>query len=114
MNGQRGYRIKGSKPALPKITSSMIASSSTLNGRRPIKFSDLIQQEKKDQFLHTIIEEHMIKYGYLNAFDVFVKERQDKEALNGSPVNQSQTVRRMAGPQNLSEIKSAIFRVTSV
>jgi hypothetical protein len=112
MNGQRAYRIKGSKQVLPKVTSSMTSSSSTiLNGRRPVKYSDLIQREKKDQFLHSIIEEHMIKFGYSDAFDIFANEYQEKDALASSPVHRSQTIRRMAGAQSLSEIKTAIFRV---
>lgn len=112
MNGQRDYRIKGSKQALPKMSSSIVSSSAAaLKGRRPVKYSELIQQEKKDQFLHSIIEEHMIKFGYSNAFDVFAKEYQEKEAQASNGIHQIQTLRRMVGAQSLSEIRSAIFRV---
>lgn len=111
MNGQKDYRIKNTKQSLPKMHASVVTTLSAPKGKQPVKYSDLIQQEKKDALLHTIIEEHMIKFGYLGAFDTFSRELLDKEAQGISPPKPSGMVRKSTQSLRLTDIKQEILKV---
>ena len=111
MNGQKDYRIKNTKQSLPKMHASVVTTLSAPKGKQPVKYSDLIQQEKKDALLHTIIEEHMIKFGYLGAFDTFSRELLDKEAQGISPPKASGMVRKSTQSLRLTDIKQEILKV---
>jgi hypothetical protein len=111
MNGQKDYRIKNSKQSLPKMHSSVVATVSVPKGKQPVKYSDLILLEKKDALLHSIIEEHMIKFGYLSSFDVFSRELQDKEVQALNPNKGFQTTKKNTQSLRLSDIKQEILKV---
>jgi hypothetical protein len=111
MHAQKDYRIKNSKPSLPKMAASVVATVSVPKGKPPVKFSDLVALEKKDSLLNAMIEEHMIKFGYLGAFDIFSRELIDKETQALSPDKVAQTVRKNTQSLRLSDIKQEILKV---
>lgn len=111
MNGAKDFRIKNNKQSLPKMHSGVVSSMSLPKGKQPAKYSDLVRQEKKDALLHTIIEEHMIKFGYLGAFDTFSRELLEKESQALSPTKESLLAKKQASSLRLSDIKSEILRV---
>ncbi len=115
MNLQRDYRISkvsavaksvtGSRNTLPPVASSLQQMPNKL--LRPTqRFSEIMQHERKDALTETIIQEHMIKYGYVNAFDVFVREIQEREVHH-------QQVRHQPNkpPISLSEMQQSIMQV---
>lgn len=114
MNGQKDFRIKNSKQSLPKMHASVVATVAAPKGKPPVKYSDLILLEKKDALLHTIIEEHMIKFGYLGAFDFYSREVLDKEAQALNPIKNSQILKKNTQSLRLSDIKQEILKVDSV
>ena len=108
MNGAKEYRIKNTKQSMPKMHGSVLTAVSVQKGKQPVKYSDLIQLEKKDALLHTLIEEHMIKFGYVNAFDTLARELQEKESKPIIPAKQAPIVVKTSQSLRLTDIKQEI------
>jgi hypothetical protein len=106
MQGRPEYRIKNSKQSLPRVANSMALSS--LNAKQPVghRYSDLIVKEKKDSLVNTVVEEHLIKFGYVNAFDTFLREASEKEQRS----DKNKTLPNKA-PISLTETKEALLKV---
>jgi hypothetical protein len=78
MNQNKDYRIKTSKRTLPKMAQSLQVDASHPKPKTNLLFSEFRATHHPDSLLHTVIEEHLLKFGYLNAFDSFAQELPDK------------------------------------
>lgn len=64
------------------------------------KFSELAALEYKDTLINTIIEEHLLKFGYLEAFDMFAYEADMIKKLH--MLNENMNKKKTPGAVNAS------------
>lgn len=85
-----GYRIKQSKPA-GKLDPLPVSKSMPPAKLKPyLRYSGAQNShDTKAVLLNTVIEEHLLKFGLIGTFDIFIKEAAEKAlktALSGAKI----------------------------
>lgn len=89
------------------------------------KFSELAALEYKDTLINTIIEEHLLKFGYLEAFDIFTQEAEfrkrtvmqnekfdKKKTLAPPPASMGMSQSQLGGPpMSVRELEDNVMKV---
>lgn len=111
MKTRKKITVSKSKKILPTIDHSHYMSDfkETKSGEKKpkvhLRYGKLSDIQNKGTLICTIIEEHLLKFGYLDTYDKYINEVAIRNAINK---NQKEKFYK------ISELKEIIFTVTSL
>src|SRR3990167_4694800 len=91
------YRIKTTSSKLPPVDSALTTSLQSMKIKPYMRYSGpegaaAAPLDSKKLLLNTVIEEHLLKFGFVQSFDVFIKEAAIIAAQKHSVLQDAKTV----------------------
>lgn len=90
------YRIKTTSSKLPPVDPTLASSLQSLKVKPYLRYSGpetgiTAPLDSKKLLLNTVIEEHLLKFGFIQSFDVFIKEAALLAAQKNSVLQDAKT-----------------------
>ena len=99
----RGFRIRNSNQTLKRPVKKVNRFQKEKKPKSHLRYTEGPPSQRKGTLLSTTIEEHLLKFGYLDAFDTYIVEVAEKNLNNSKKAKVEELT--------LSELKKGIKNV---